>query len=151
MKFMVRMNWHCIYLKNEYQDQCPRNTSQIALDLKRRLFLHHNIDLLGFQLTWFGITWLLGYIRDKTHKIWEDPMWFRRIWKIWSRFALDLGRGLKLPKFMNNSSFTWKLRKIILYYVYTRLNWHSSEIWSKTEHFIFWLFGPRALRSNCRI
>ena len=81
MKFMIRMNWHCIYLITEYQDQCLGKTFQIALDLERRLFIHHNVELIGYKLESFGIPWALGDIRDKIHKIWEDPVWFGKIWK----------------------------------------------------------------------
>ena len=50
MTSMVKMNWHCIFLETGYQDQCPRNTFQTTLDLERSLFLHHDLEFLGFKL-----------------------------------------------------------------------------------------------------
>ena len=67
----------------EYQDQCQGNTFQIALDLERRLFLHHNIDLIGFKLELFGIPLVLGDIRDKTQKIWKDLDGFGKLGLNW--------------------------------------------------------------------
>ena len=131
MKFMVRMNWHCINLKIEYQDQCLGNTFQIALDLERRLFLHHNLDFLGLQLAWFGSPWVLGDIREKHKKfgrIWYDLEGFGKLGLNWPWTLEETWNCLKS---VNNSICERFMRKVSPYYVYTRINWHS-EISLKT-------------------
>ena len=65
-------------------------------------------------MTLFDIPWILGDIRDKTEKIWEDMGEFGRLGLAWPR---TLGRGFKPPKTMDNSIYAWFMSKIIPYYV----------------------------------
>ena len=132
MKYIIRMNWHCIFLKTEQQDQCLQNTFQIARDLERKLFLHHNIDLLGFQLAWLDIIWMKWDFGDKTQKIRED---LTGLGTTWIDMTWNLGRGLKATWIVNNSVCGTIFKKMNPYYVYTRHEWHSSKIWSKTKNF----------------
>ena len=132
MSWILWEGWISIaYLKTKYQDQCPGNTLQIALDIERRLILHQNIDFLGLKITWVFRPWMIRYFGVKIQKIRED---LTGLGKAWIDMNWNLGRGLKETWIVNNSVFGNIFKKIIPYYVHTRHKWHSFEIWSKTEH-----------------
>ena len=131
------------YLKTEYQDQNPRNTPKIALDLKRRLILHHNIDFLGLKLAWLYRLWMLGDFGDKTQKIRKD---LTRLGITWIAMTWTLDRGLKATWIVNNWVCGSILKKIIPYYVHNIHKWHSYEILLKTEYFKILAFQTRGSR-----
>ena len=106
----------------------------------RRFLLRHENNCIGLKLPWLGRLWMIRYFGDKTHKIREDLIGFGTTWidMIW-----NLGRGLKATWIVNNSSCGSFLKKIIPYCVHTRHKWHSSIIWSRTEHFEILAFQIR--------
>ena len=59
-------------------------------EVMRRFFLSDYILFIGFKLTLFYIPFMLGYIRDKTQKNWEDVGEFDRLDMAWLEI---LGRG----------------------------------------------------------
>ena len=76
----------------------------------RRFFLSHYILFIGLKLTLFYVPWMLGDIRNKTHKIWVYLGEFDRLDLAWLRI---LGRDWKPPKNLNKSILVSFIRKVI--------------------------------------
>ena len=143
MSWILWEGWISIaYFKIEYQDQCPRNTLQIALDRERRLIIHHNIDFLGLQLEWIDILWMIGEFGDKMQKNWED---LTRLGRVWIDMSWNLGRSLKTYWTMNNSVCGRFFNKLSPYYIH---NPPISKVIVESEEIWFYLFRKLFKRGN---